>query len=255
MNMHYARNYKSPATPHAFFPSLKLYLEVVKTLYGAGQSCARGVYTPENWVQDSYRIGQAMESVGAKIIIEGYEHVQNLDQASVLVSNHMSTLETLLLPGIIQPCLDFTFVIKASLLRYYALGDILRYRESIVLTRTNPRQDLTTVFAEGQKHIANNRSILIFSQGTRYFDVQKEQFSTIGAKLAVKAQVPLIPVALKTDAWEEGKILKDFGTIDPNKTIRFRFGPPIPPSDNAKDMHTQCMSFITNTYEDFIKSE
>ncbi len=51
--------------------------------------------------------------------------------------------------------------------------------------------------------------------------------SSIGIKLAKKAGVPVIPLALKTDCWQNGKPIKDFGRLDTTKMAHFAFGEPI----------------------------
>ncbi len=46
-------------------------------------------------------------------------------------------------------------------------------------------------------------------------------------KLAKKAGVPVVPLALKTDGWGNGRRFKDFGRINTNKKAYFAFGEPI----------------------------
>ena len=80
-------------------------------------------------------------------------------------------------------------------------------------------------------------SVSIRLKRTVTFD--PEQFNTIGVKLAQKAKVPIIPLALKTNAWGNGKVLKDFGCIDTSKTVHFAFGEPIEvqAKDSIFDVH------------------
>ena len=49
--------------------------------------------------------------------------------------------------------------------------------------------------------------------------------SSIGVKLAKKADVPVVPLALKTDAWTNGKFIKDFGRLSVGQRVFFAFGP------------------------------
>jgi len=48
-------------------------------------------------------------------------------------------------------------------------------------------------------------SVLIFPQTTRDLRFDPNKFNTLGIKLAKRAKVPVIPVAVKTDAWGMGK--------------------------------------------------
>ena len=56
--------------------------------------------------------------------------------------------------------------------------------------------------------------------------------------------MPVIPIALKTDAWGNGKIVKDFGKIQPKKAVRFAFGDPIHIQDNGREAHEKIIAFI-----------
>lgn len=250
---HYARNYCTNHLKKHSFPSFKFYYNAMKIVYSAGRVAKKTTYTAEDWVSDSYLIGQAIENIGANITIDGYENITNLDKPCVFVSNHMSTLETFLLPSIIQPTKDVTFIIKESLLKYPGFGRILGSRDPIALTRTNPREDLVNVLKNGQRILESGRSIIIFPQGTRFPDVNNKDFSTLGVKLAKKANVPIVPLALRTDAWGTGKMVKDLGFISPTLPIHFRFGQALEITGNGKEEHTHCMEFITKSVQEFIE--
>jgi len=79
----------------------------------------------------------------------------------------MSILETFVLPCLIQPHRDVTFVVKESLITYPLFGQVMRSRQPVVVGRDNPREDLKTVLEEGQKRLEANISIIIFPQTTR----------------------------------------------------------------------------------------
>lgn len=251
MIYHYAKNYRSENKKSSFATPI-FYAKLLKIVYDACKEAKAGRYSDERWVYDSYLVGRAIESVGADIIIEGHENLLKLDRPCVFVSNHMSTLETFFLPSIIQPVINHTFVVKESLLNYPLLGPVLRAENPIAVTRTNPRQDLTTVLEKGLEKIRSGESLIIFPQGTRRADVKAEDFSSLGAKLAKKADAPIIPIALKTNAWGTSPITKDFGPINPNIPVRITFGEPIEiKSANAKEEHQQSVDFIVNTYKTF----
>ena len=58
-------------------------------------------------------------------------------------------------------------------------------------------------------YLRNGMSVIIFPQTTRIMDFDRKQFNSMGVKLAKRAQVPVVPIALKTDAWGVGKWIKD----------------------------------------------
>ena len=68
--------------------------------------------------------------------------------------------------------------------------------------------------------LKKNISVLIFLQTTRELRFDPKKFNTLGIKLAKRAKVPVIPVAVKTDVWGMGKWIKDFGRFDPSKPVR-----------------------------------
>ena len=160
----------------------------------------------------------------------------------------MSTLETMLLPGVIQPRKDVTFVIKKSLLSYPCLGPVLSARKPMALGRKNAREDLKLVMEQGTQIINEGRSLIIFTQGTRRRNVDTSDFNSLAVKLAKKTHVPIIPIALKTDAWGEGNVLKDFGKINPAIPIHIRFGEPIYISASGKKEHEHILRFIKNQF-------
>ena len=73
----------------------------------------------------------------------------------------------------------------------------------------------------------------------------------LGIKLAKRANVPVIPIALKTDAWGVGQRFKDFGKIDPLKPVRICFGDPLDLKGSGKEDHKFIIEFITGKLNDW----
>ena len=137
-------------------------------------------------------------------------------------------------------------MVKESLLKYPFFGPVLGSREPIVVGRSNPREDLVAVLEGGEARLKQGRSVIVFPQSTRSSVFDPAHFNTIGVKLAKRAGVPVIPVALKTDAWGNGNLLKDFGPVDVKKTIHFEFGAPMRIEGTGKAEHQQITEFIIN---------
>jgi 1-acyl-sn-glycerol-3-phosphate acyltransferase len=97
---------------------------------------------------------------------------------------------------------------------------------------------------EGTSLLGRGRSIIVFPQTTRTVRFDPEQFNTIGIKLARRAGVPVIPLALQTDAWGIGRLVKEFGRIDPQKTVHMAFGAPLAISSRGAEEHAQIVEFI-----------
>jgi len=123
---------------------------------------------------------------------------------------------------------------------------VLRSRDPIIVGRTNPRDDFKAVMEGGVQRLKTGRSIIIFPQTTRTTVFDPKAFNTIGVKLAHKANVPVVPIALKTDAWGNGKYLKDFGKIDPSKKVYFAFGEPMLIQGTGAEEHHKVVEFISS---------
>ena len=230
--------------PARLCPSLVFYAKALTQVVMSGLQARAGRYSHAQWAQDSRNVFNAMESVGGNIRVEGLASYRDLQGPCVIVGNHMSTLETFLLPYLLLPHGNISFVLKKSLTEYPIFKHVARFMHPIVVSRINPREDFKAVMDQGQALLAEGISIVVFPQTTRTNRLDPEKFNSIGIKLARKANVPVLPLALRTDAWGNGKVLKDFGKIDPGKPIRFAFGAPLGVTGNGRAEHQAVFSFI-----------
>jgi len=194
---------------------------------------------------------RALERAGVRFDISGLEHVAAVDGPYVFIGNHMSTQETFVLPVILLPFKKITFVVKQSLMDYPVFGHVMRSRDPIAVRRTNPREDLKAVLEGGAARLGKGISLVIFPQTTRVPEFDPRQFNTIGIKLAKRAGVPVVPLALKTDAWGNGRYLKDFGRVDPSKKVFFEFGKPLMIMDRGTEEHQQIIDFISGKLKEW----
>jgi 1-acyl-sn-glycerol-3-phosphate acyltransferase len=209
--------------------------------------------TTELWAKCCFKTVQKSEKFGIKVTADGWENRNGYKGPVVYLCNHMSTLETIMLPPVLLTYGPFNVFVKASLSRLPALKRAAAHMGLIPLGRRSPREDLMQVFNEGVARIREGSSVLIFPQGSREKVFSRKLYSSIGAKLAEKAGVPVIPIAVKTDCEPtrpDGKgWLKDFGTVDPTKDIRLRCGPPI--TGSAKEMHQKVFDWIKAQLEEW----
>lgn len=207
-------------------PTLSFYTRFIGIVVRASNLAKRRTYDGVAWAASSLEVLRLLEDIGVCIRISGLENIRKIDGPCVIIGNHMSMMETLLLPAMVQPLKPVTFVIKESLLSYPVFKHVMQSRDPVAVSRTNPRQDLKTVLEEGERRLQRGISIIVFPQTTRSNTFDPEQMSSIGVKLAKKARVPIVPLALKTDSWKNGKYLKDFGVIDVSDEVCFAFGEP-----------------------------
>lgn len=242
-------SYRSPSQKVSWAarscPTLAFYPKFLYLVARASWQARRSRLTVEARVNGSFDLVRTLESVGVRFEIENTSAFRDLAGPCVFVSNHMSTLETLVFTSIIEPYREITFVVKESLVRYPVFKHIMVSRNPIVVSRKNPREDFEAVLKGGQERLSQGISVVIFPQTTRTTDFNPAEFNSIGVKLARRAGVPIVPVALRTDAWGNNKWgIKDFGPIDPSKSVRIHFGAPITVAGNGKAEHERIVTFI-----------
>jgi len=197
----------------------------------------------DGWTETTYQLLRLYEGCGARICLTG---ARNLDTTpAVIVANHMSVAETALLPAILLSFGRLTIVVKQTLTRYPFFGTVLKSIDPIRVTRSNARQDLKTVMEVGAEALRQGRSVLLFPQHTRDPRFDPKVFNSIGVKLASRAGVPLIPIALKTDFHGMGRVIKDMGSMDRSKEIHFCVGEPLRIDGNEKEVQRKVIEFIS----------
>lgn len=215
----------------------------------------RGVYDDKAWAASSWYIFRLIEKTGGLFHITGMEHIDKDKEPVLFIGNHMSTLETMILPCMISPKRRVTFVVKESLVNHPLFGDVMRSRNPIVVGRTDPRRDLEAVMNDGMELLKNGISIIIFPQSTRSLEFNPEEFNSLGVKLARKAGVKVVPFALKTDFWGNGKLIKELGPLDHRKTIWFKFGEPFSVTGNGKEENQRIIDFIRDNLSVWTKEQ
>ena len=215
------------------------------------RQAVRKLYGDKEWADSSFYIFRFIEKAGGRFNISGMENILKHEGPVLFISNHMSTLETMILPCIISPLRRVTFVVKESLVKHPLFKDVMLSRDPVVVGRSDPRKDLEAVMNGGAELLSRGVSIVIFPQSTRSLEFKPEEFNSIGVKLAKKANVPVVPVAIKTDYWGNGKLIKEIGPLDRKKTIYIKFGEPFTITGNGKEENSRIISFIQDSLKDW----
>lgn len=231
------------------FPSLVYYPRAYRVVNRSAKLAKAGRYNREAWAQSSLEIVHALESVGVRFNVENGSMIAGLKSPCVFVGNHMSTLETFALPSMIQPHRDVTFVVKRSLMDYPIFKHVMRSCDPVVVDYKSTREDLKTMLTEGAERLGKGISMVVFPQGTRTTEFDPDKFNTLGIKMAKRASVPVVPVALRTDAWgSNGSLVRDFGKMRPSCPVHFAFGEPMEVEGHGRDCQAQIIQFIEDKY-------
>ncbi|MBC2725430.1 lysophospholipid acyltransferase family protein [Desulfosporosinus sp.] len=209
----------------------------------------KGQYDTEAWISASYDVFKLIEGCGGRFHITGLENLHKCKGPVVFISNHMSTLETMVFPCLIAPIMNTTFIVKDSLVEHPFFGPIMRARNPIVVSRKDSRADLQIVMKQGQELLSKGVSIIVFPQNTRTVEFIPKEFNSLGVKLATKAKVQVVPIAIKTDFWGNGKYLKDMGPINRREPIHMAFGEPLSIKGLGKEENQFIIEFISSHLE------
>jgi len=232
--------------------NLYFNLRFLGIVYKNMRFAQKGIYDDKQWALSSNEILKFIEDCGGKFHITGFDYVESVkDEPVVFVSNHMSTLETMVFPCLIAPTKRVTFVVKDILLTIPLFGPVMRSRNPIAVGRKDPRQDLVVVLNEGKKKLAEGTSLIIFPQSTRSLEFKPEAFNSLGVKLAQKSGVKVVPMAIKTDFWLNGWPLKDLGRLNRKSPIHIKFGEPMEIKGTGKEEHQFTVDFIKSNLEEW----
>jgi 1-acyl-sn-glycerol-3-phosphate acyltransferase len=236
-----------------FLIDSRLYftLEYALVVLRTRKEAIHKIYRTKEWSDSSFEIFRFIEKTGGKFHITGMENITKPVGPVLFISNHMSTLETMILPCIIAPHRELTFVVKESLVKHPLFGDVMRSRNPIVVGRSDPRKDFEAVMNGGVELLSKGTSIVIFPQSTRSLEFKPEEFNSLGVKLAKKAGVEVVPVAIKTDFWGNGKCIKELGPLDHNKPIHIKFGEPFRIAGNGKEENQKIIDFIQSSLQEW----
>jgi 1-acyl-sn-glycerol-3-phosphate acyltransferase len=226
------------------FPSLAFFSKFFGVVLRAARLAKAGRYGGYEWSLSSLEVLHVLESVGCQFEITGVDNLRRVSGPCVLIGNHMSTLETAVLPCVIQPVREVTFVVKQSLVDYPIFKYVMRSRDPIAISQINPREDLKMMLEGGADRLARGISLVVFPEGVRRAAFDPAEFNTIGVKLASRSGVPLLPIALETSAWPRGKYISDVAPINPRRKVRFAIGAPMTVHGRGADEHQAVIAFI-----------
>lgn len=218
-------------------------LALLRIVYRCRKISLAGRFDNDEFFNQSDIIHDALERYGAKFRITGLQNL-HFDGPCVIVANHMSLLETQVLPWIIGSFKPLSIVMKKSLYDSWIFNPVAVATKSISLTRENLRADIDVIMKEGVAYLNKGRSVLLFPEGTRKPYFKRSEFNSLGVKLAVRAGVRIVPIALKTDFLVPGKKVSDFGSLHPDRPVHIHIGESMNIEARGKKEHGLILDFL-----------
>lgn len=179
-----------------------------------GQEAAEKYIQKTAYLWSNYTINKA---IGMNLIVEGKENIPN--ETCVFIGNHTSILDV---PLLVYACdKRITFIAKKELAKVPVIGYWILKARGVMLDRSNAREAIK-VINKGVDNIKEGINMAIFPEGTRSKDGTVAEFKKGSMKLATKAKVPIVPVAID-GAYRAFEIDRKFKAID----VKVTFGEPI----------------------------
>ncbi len=149
--------------------------------------------------------------VGVTVIVEGLDAIQK-GKTYIFAANHASQFDIFAFQGYFPH--SFRWIAKKELFRIPVFGQTMRKVGYIAIDRSKGRQALKSL-DEAARQIAAGKSVLIFPEGTRTADGKLQEFKAGAILLAIKAGVPVVPIAFVNSyqILPKGKFLARKGTI------------------------------------------
>lgn len=163
----------------------------------------------------------------------------------VIYPNHKTTYDAFIISKIFKKPMGFAA--KDSLYKIPIFAGWLKFMGSLVIDRSNDRQTLKEII-KGIKYIEQGLCMTVFPEGTRTSKETSEMMpSRPGAyRIATKANVPVIPVALIgiSNVGPKGKFFK---------YIKVAIGKPLYPDDYKNLTTAEIGTYVVETINSLIQ--
>jgi 1-acyl-sn-glycerol-3-phosphate acyltransferase len=158
---------------------------------------------------------------GVRVKVEGLEKIDP-GAAYVFVSNHLSYMDTPVVLSHIP--VEFRFMAKQGLFQIPFLGTHLVQAGHIPVPREDPRAAVKSMTRAAEMIRERGISVLLFPEGGRSEDGALQEFKDGAAYIAIKAGVPMVPMALSGTR----EIMAMGSATFHRGRVRLQIGDPIP---------------------------
>lgn len=183
-------------------PKRKKYSVENKTL----DSDTKKVYRKEIYKLMQKLCKGMIKAAGTTVEVRGKENLPK-EGPVVYIVNHVGLYDSPVVAALIDDPL--VFIGKAETKKMPIIGRWFDAMGCIYIHRDDMKQSLQAIL-EGIKELKEGQSIIIFPEGTRSKGSEMAEFKAGSFKLATKANVPIVPIAIKNTH----KVLEEKGRIE-----------------------------------------
>jgi 1-acyl-sn-glycerol-3-phosphate acyltransferase len=191
-------------------------------------------------------IGLGLALSGISCRLAGRDRIPR-NRTAVYCANHTSNIDAPVLFHLIHPRLHLLY--KAEFGRMPILGQAAPMAGFIRVDRRNPEQSQHAV-DEAAASVARGHSFLVFPEGTRSRSGDLLPFKKGAFIMAIKAQVPLVPIAILGG---RAAMTKGSRLIRP-ATVNVRVGEPIETTGMTLDDRDRLVALAREQIEDMIRA-
>jgi len=178
---------------------------------------------------------------GVEVELSGMENI-NRDGPQVFISNHQGFFDIFAITGFFN--VSFLWIAKQSLFRIPVIGWAMSRAGHISIDRSH-RKKSGLQLEKAIEEIKKGKSIVIFPEGTRTKDGRLGKFKKGSLFLAIKSQVPIVPVTIigSYDILKKGEM-----RIKPGK-IHIKIDTPFEADSLVQDSKIIILEKIRNIIE------
>lgn len=182
---------------------------------------------------------------GINYHIEGEENIPR-DRAGVVFCKHQSAWETFLVPRFFRSA---TVIVKKELFWVPFFGWGLASIAPIAINRSAKKSAMQQIIEKGKKCIARGCWVIVYPEGTRTPPGKVGNYRPGGARLAVAAGCPVLPIAHNAGYfWPKRGFIKRPGTV------QVAVGPVIETQGKtAEEVLTEAKNWIENKVQEMEK--
>lgn len=176
----------------------------------------------------------SMKALSIPVEIDGLDRIP--EGSVVYACNHQSLIDILVLGAVLPG--DFKWATKRSVMNVPFLGWHLRLAGHVPVDRKRDRSTAMAAVDRFERVLGQGKRLLVFPEGTRSEDGTIKAFKDGGFYAAVRAQRPVVPVALEGTYRLMGKHAVHSGEMDDpqRRLVRLQVGSPLVAKDEGEEL-------------------